>query len=356
MFLKNCWYVAAWNYEIEDGLVSRTIINEPIVLYRKTDGSIAALQDRCCHRSAPLSIGRKEGDSVRCMYHGLKFNESGKCIEIPGQDTIPAQACVRAFPVVEQHSWVWVWMGDPAKADPALIPPAVSLDDTDWIFRSGSIDYEANYQLVNDNLLDFSHLFFLHKDSFGVGEDWAHTRPKVVRLERGVRVQRWMPDQPVPNHLKAAVNMDTMDLFTTYDYLAAGVMVMHSYGFPGGTVKQFDGQEPHGIRPLRHDVTCQAITPLTEDSSRYFFSWAPNRTTILGSTDEIADGMLIIARQAFEEDRIMIEAQARVLKHTPNAKQVPIAFDNALSQMRWVMDKLIKEESQPALQVVAAQQ
>ncbi|KQK61078.1 hypothetical protein AOX61_10360 [Pseudomonas aeruginosa] len=356
MYLHNCWYVAAWNYEIEpEGLLARTIINEPLVLFRKADGGIAALQDRCCHRSAPLSIGRKEGDAVRCMYHGLKFDSSGACVEVPGQDSIPPQACVRSFPVVEQYSWVWVWMGDPAKADPALIPPAVALDDPDWIFRSGSIEYEANYQLVNDNLLDFSHLFFLHPESFGVGADWAHVRPKVTRLERGVRVQRWLPNQPIPNHIRDVVDTETMDLFSTYDYLVPGVMVMRSYGFPKGALEMFKGEEPHGMEPVTHDVTCQAITPVTDDTSRYFFSWAPYKHALAGCSEELADGMLAIARMAFEEDRQMIEAQARVLKKTPDAKQVPIAFDNALSQLRWVLDKLIKEESQsqPQLQAVA---
>ncbi|MGP6010944.1 aromatic ring-hydroxylating dioxygenase subunit alpha [Pseudomonas aeruginosa] len=354
MYLHNCWYVAAWNYEIEpEGLLARTIINEPIVLFRKADGSIAALQDRCCHRSAPLSIGRKEGDAVRCMYHGLKFDSSGKCVEVPGQDSIPPQACVRSFPVVEQHSWIWVWMGDPAKADPALIPPAVALDDPNWIFRSGNIEYEANYQLVNDNLLDFSHLFFLHPESFGVGADWAHVRPKVTRLERGVRVERWLPNQPIPNHIKDVVDCSALDLWSYYDYMVPGVMVMRSYSFPQGTLERFNGQAPSGIEPITHDVTCQAITPSTDDTSRYFFSWAPNRGASAGCSEELADGMIAIARMAFEEDRQMIEAQARNLKLMPDAKQVPIAFDNALSQLRWVLDKLIKEENLPPLQAVA---
>jgi vanillate O-demethylase monooxygenase subunit len=347
MFLNNCWYVAAWDYEIKEDLAARIIKNEPVVLYRKVDGSIVALQDRCCHRSAPLSLGRKEGDAVRCMYHGLKFDSTGKCTAVPGQESVPPQACVRAFPAIEKDSWVWVWMGEPDKADPKLIPSAIALDDPEWNCRSGSIDYQANYQLVNDNLLDFSHLIYLHKDSFGVGDDWAHIRPKVTRLERGVRVQRWMPDQPVPNHLRSVIEGDKQDLFTTYDYLVPGVMVMHSYSYPCGTVEQCKGEEPHGVEPITHDVTCQAITPMTDDTSRYFFSWAPNRLSSSGASDEMADGMLAIARAAFEEDRIMIEAQERVLKLTPNPQQIATVFDNALSQLRWIMDKLAKEEGQP---------
>jgi vanillate O-demethylase monooxygenase subunit len=109
MYVRNCWYVAARHCEIkEDVLFSCMIINRPLVIYRKTDGSLAAFENRCCHRGAPLSMGRREGDDLRCLYHGLKFAPDGRCIEIPGQEKVPAKACVKTFPVVEAHSWIWV--------------------------------------------------------------------------------------------------------------------------------------------------------------------------------------------------------------------------------------------------------
>jgi len=123
MFLKDSWYVAAWSHEIDDGkLLGRTILGEPVLLYRGEAGHVVAMHDRCCHRGAPLSMGRREGDAVRCLYHGLKFSPSGQCVEIPGQDRIPPKACVRVFKVVERSSWIWIWMGDPARADESLIP------------------------------------------------------------------------------------------------------------------------------------------------------------------------------------------------------------------------------------------
>ena len=100
MWIRNAWYVAAWTHEIEPGRIhARTIIDQPLVLYATSDGSIVALEDRCPHRFAPLSLGRLEGDALRCMYHGLKFAPDGKCIEIPGQKLIPQSACVRRFPL-----------------------------------------------------------------------------------------------------------------------------------------------------------------------------------------------------------------------------------------------------------------
>ena len=125
IFLKNTWYVAAWNHELIDGKkLARTILEKPIVLYRGASGKVVALDDRCCHRAAPLSMGRIEGDDIRCMYHGMKFDTSGKCIQIPGQDIIPAKLGVRSYPVVERYNLIFIWTGDAGKGrsepDPRL--------------------------------------------------------------------------------------------------------------------------------------------------------------------------------------------------------------------------------------------
>lgn len=122
-FIRNAWYVGAWDEEVTaDGLLGRTLLGEPIVFFRDADGAAVALEDRCCHRAAPLSIGRKEADGVRCMYHGMKFNNKGVCIDVPGQEKVPVKACVRAYPVQERDRFIWIWMGDPALANPADIP------------------------------------------------------------------------------------------------------------------------------------------------------------------------------------------------------------------------------------------
>src|SRR5262249_47489181 len=104
---------------------------------------MVAQENRCCHRLAPLSRGRKEGDDLRCMYHGLKFAPSGKCIEIPQQDIIPSTAVVRSYPVVEQDCWVWIWMGDPALAERALIPRALNHNHPDWFMLTGELAYDS---------------------------------------------------------------------------------------------------------------------------------------------------------------------------------------------------------------------
>ena len=138
IFLKNCWYVAAWDHELIDGKqLARTILEKPVVLYKGESGRVVALEDRCCHRGAPLSMGRIEGDCMRCMYHGMKFEPSGKCIQIPGQDIIPPKLGVRSYPVVERDHLVWIWMGDPAQADPSLIVDYPPLHDPGWSGHAG---------------------------------------------------------------------------------------------------------------------------------------------------------------------------------------------------------------------------
>ena len=125
-FIRNLWYVAAWSHELEGaGPIGRVIIDEPVVLFRTPDGAVVALEDRCPHRHAPLSLGRVEGNRLRCMYHGLTFDSAGRCVAIPGGATIPPGTVARRFPVQERWSWIWVWTGDPAKADPDLIPQEI---------------------------------------------------------------------------------------------------------------------------------------------------------------------------------------------------------------------------------------
>jgi len=343
MHVRNCWYVAAWNYELEaSALASRMILGEPIVLYRKTDGTLVALEDRCCHRLAPLSAGRVEGDNIRCMYHGLKYDPAGHCIEIPGQDRVPAQAKVRAYPVVERHSWVWVWMGDPALADPALIPPAVGMDDPAWMLQSGHLDYAAGYELINDNLLDFTHLSFVHENTLGKGSDYAHSHPKITPLPRGVRVTRWLKGRLGSEALQRAGLVG--DQWQFYDYLLPGILLLGGGTYPIGTAAAYPDGPPPDIKPTNRTFSSQAVTPVTETTSRYFFNWGLPSAT---ATKELVSGMMALANTAFLEDRAIIEAQQRILSASPNTRMVAIAADGALVQFRRLMERLSAAERAP---------
>jgi phenylpropionate dioxygenase-like ring-hydroxylating dioxygenase large terminal subunit len=193
IFLRNSWYVAGWNHELIDGKkLARTILERPIVLYRGESGKIVALDDRCCHRAAPLSMGRIEGDDIRCMYHGMKFDPAGKCIQIPGQDMIPPKLGVRSYPVVERYDLIWIWTGDAEKADPDLIVDYPPLADPKWRGLPGYMHYRANWLLIVDNLSDFAHLAFVHTHTLGGSEEYAYkTKPVAIeKLDDGFRVER----------------------------------------------------------------------------------------------------------------------------------------------------------------------
>ncbi|MEP7243676.1 MAG: aromatic ring-hydroxylating dioxygenase subunit alpha [Gammaproteobacteria bacterium] len=342
MFLRNCWYVAAWDYEIaSEGLMTRTILGDPVLIYRLASGALTAIADRCCHRQAPLSRGRREGDDIRCMYHGLKFDPTGRCIEIPGQESIPPAARVRSYPIEQRHSWIWVWMGDPEKADTALIPPAAGLDAPEWLMKSGHMDYQANYELINDNLCDFSHLAYVHEKTFGAGDDqFATTRPKISTLPRGIRVERWTVNPPSQEYDRR--RPPSADMYLRYDYLAPGILLMYSAQLPAGSAQRADFGEPRD-EPHHANFTSQAVTPTSETASRYFFCWGPRSSEAL-ATPQLVDDMFSLAGRAFEEDRKMIEAQQRNLLLSLDDPPLFISHDRGPSLMRQVLRKLIEEE------------
>ncbi len=340
-YVRNAWYVAAWVEEIAPQKpFAITILNDPIAIYRGESGRLVALEDRCVHRLAPLSLGRCEGDRLRCMYHGMLYEPEGQVVEIPGQEQIPPRARVRSYPVVERHSWIWVWMGAAGLADEALIPPAVGLEDPDFILGHGQLDYAAEARLINDNLLDFSHLTYVHAESFGAGPEFAATQAKIEPLERGIRYQRWIENSLGSSSRASA---EPMDSYMCYDFLIPGVLLMTGGVFPLGTAKACD----YGVPDLAQAIsgvtfTSQAVTPLTDKTSRYFFSWGPRK----GHGDEaFRDILMGIAGKAFAEDKVMIEAQQIVIDRTLDPKVMPTAHDKGVTLFNRLVDKMAKAEA-----------
>jgi len=339
-YVRNAWYVASWEQDLKvDKPFAVTVLGEPIVLWRSQVGKIAALEDRCVHRLAPLSLGRCEGEKIRCMYHGFVYNSSGVVTEIPGQDLIPPHAKVRVYPVTEKHSWIWVWMGDPALADEVLIPPAVGFDNPEWLLGRGVLEYQAEGRLICDNLLDFSHLSYVHRESFGATENWAHSRPKVTALERGVRVERWLLSQPAPNG--GPKGGELQDQWVTYDFLIPGILLMTGGNYREGAAKSFE-MGPPDLSKAESGVTftSQAVTPIGPGRAHYFFSWGPH---VRCGDVALRDALMVMAMKAFEEDRAMIEAQQRVINSTASPRILPTSADKAITLFNMIVDRLARE-------------
>jgi len=337
MFVRNCWYVIAWDHEVPgDGLFSRTVLGEAILLYRTGDGEVVGLRDRCCHRLAPLSKGRKEGDCVRCGYHGLLFDATGRCVEIPGADSIPPRARVQRYPVEVKNKWVFVWMGDPARADTALLPDNFSCDDPAWDYVPGYLHYETPQPLICDNLLDFSHLSYVHEKTLGGSTAIARARAEIEAVPRGIRVTRRVHDVPPPPYYKAVRDLPgNLDRWFVYDFVLPGTLLMHSGGRP---VDDAEGDMRRAVQ--LH--SCQTVTPETETTTHYFFQQSRR---VDEGTHAIAEALHRSLIVAFEEDRAMITAQSRAIAADPEAPMMLLAMDAAVVRFRRLVAEHVAAEA-----------
>ena len=340
-FVRNCWYVAGFSHDFPaDRIESRKIAGDPVVLYRRSDGHLAALADRCAHRHAPLSLGRVEGDDLRCMYHGLKFSPDGTCVEIPGQDRIPDRSCVRSYPLVEKGGWVWIWMGQSDACDPGLIPPVCDFDDPEWVQSSGQLDYEAPYELINDNLLDLSHLAFVHADSFGATTGWSDRQPRHTLLDRGIRVERWIEAAPPIPPLPQLSASDTVDIRSCYEFHIPGIFLMRTSFHRTGAAKAANWGDPVDEELFAH-YSCQSVTPIDMRRSRTLFSWGPGAAF---GDRAMAQQMIAMADHAFREDKVIIEAQFANLDEESGAPMLATQADKPLTIFRGIMQKARNRE------------
>jgi vanillate O-demethylase monooxygenase subunit len=360
MFLKNYWYVAAREQDIGREPFARTLLGEPVVLYRTAGGAPVAFEDRCCHRSAPLSLGRVVGDNLQCGYHGMTFDPAGKCVAIPGQTTIPEAAKVRVYPVCERWRFIWIWMGDPALADEDEIPEVRVNTDPDWAFVGGYMRFDCHYQLLVDNLLDLTHETFLHQKTIGNEHVAATPLAKVagnnkkalagsplkdlVSDKRSVTATRWMLDIDLPP-LYAATGgfgerkekVDRWQLLhfepPSHVWLDAGVASAGT-GAP-------QGDRSKGITHILYD----GITPETDDSTHYFWSFPRDYRIDEAEVTEFLDKGLY---STFLEDKDMLERQHALMRANPEALQIDINVDAPAVQARRLVDRLLAAQAKAA--------
>ncbi|MHA5046965.1 aromatic ring-hydroxylating dioxygenase subunit alpha [Streptomyces sp. SD15] len=273
-FARNQWYVAAYSHEVGRELLGRTILDEPLVFYRTEDERTAvALADRCVHRRFPLSESRLDGDRIVCGYHGFTYDMTGSCVYVPGQKRIPRTARVASYPVVEQDSLIWVWIGDPALADPGAIPRARHLDSPDWVTVCGMEPIDADYGLLVDNLLDLSHETYLHGGYIGTPE--VAETPITTEVDEGagiVRVSRHMDDAECPPFYARSTGIEgRITRWQDIEYHAPCLYLLHSRIAPVGVLPAADGSDPNGF----HTEITYAITP-SRDGHVYDF-WAVSR-------------------------------------------------------------------------------
>jgi phenylpropionate dioxygenase-like ring-hydroxylating dioxygenase large terminal subunit len=304
-YLKNAWTIAAWSSELAPGqLLARTFLSEPVVMYRDAGGLPHALHDRCPHRFAPLSTGHlRDNNAIECGYHGLRFGAEGRCVLNPhGDGAIPKAASVRHYPLVERWSALWIWMGDPTQADATLIPQFNFLDPALWGVGTGSMLVEAPYELEIDNILDLSHIEFMHPL---LGSAQVRNA-EIACTQEGDKVwsKRFVRDETdVSPLVRKSFNIPEgpMDRWMNVRWEAPANMAMWAGGVVSG-------------RPPEQGVEAAAahcFTPENEHSTHYFFAIAFPRS--MGPHAEaLAQEAAVASSGPFEyEDKPMLEAVAR---------------------------------------------
>ena len=340
-FLRNAWYVAAWDDEIDaDALFHRRLLNEQVLLMRDEAGVVHALRDRCPHRFAPLHLGRRHGDVIECAYHGLHFGSDGRCVLNPhGDGAIPAAARTQAYPLVAKNLLLWIWMGDPTRADPEDIPDFEGLDLAAYAICKGYMHTPANYEVMTDNILDLGHIEFLHEGLLGSeavrrGETEVWQEGKVVISKRLVR------DEILPPALESLFESGGQPVDRWLDVRWHPPANMHlTVGVaPAGSPPRI-GRETPGVH---------LMTPETETTTHYF--WATSRDFRRDDAElhqALDDGL----RFAFEhQDKPMIEAVESSMDGEDfwELRPVILACDAGAIRARRVLRKMIADEQAAA--------
>ena len=339
MFIRNAWYIAAWGDELGEKPLARRILNEPVVLFRDKAGKAAAIADRCCHRGTPLSLGDVVDAGLQCGYHGMVFDGAGKCVHIPGQDKIPDKAFVPSYPVVERDQFLWIWMGEAAKADPARIVDVPWHRDTDhWGHRHAVMPIKGSYLLMVDNLMDLTHLGYVHKRTVG-GNPSQHVDAKMetVPTQRGLRFTRWMLNSPPPpTYVKAYGFKGRVDRWQVFEWVAPSNILQWTGAKEAGT-GAYEGNTEGGFQ----FKVFHGLTPETATSCHYYFAtanhWDP-------TNDAASDLFFRESRATFLEDKAVVEAQQERLSEFGEDWLVDIVSDATRIRMRRYLNQMLENE------------
>ncbi|WP_372498695.1 Rieske 2Fe-2S domain-containing protein [Yinghuangia soli] len=309
-FARNQWYVAAFADEVGRDLLARTLLGEPVVLYRtEADGRVVALADRCVHRRFPLSASSLDGDRVVCGYHGFTYDTTGTCVAVPGQARVPRTARVAAYPAVEQDTLVWVWIGDPERADPLAIPRAPHLADPGMTTVRGMEPIDCDYGLLVDNLMDLSHETYLHGGYIGTPE--VAETPITTEVDEAaavVRVSRHMPDAECPPFYARSTGIaGRITRRQDIEYHAPCLYLLHSAITP-----------VHQEQPVFRTEITYAITPAAP--GKVYDFWAVSRDFAVDDA-EVTDFLRDFNHQVVMQDVDALNLLQRALDDEPPGYQ-----------------------------------
>lgn len=337
MYLRNAWYVAALSSEINRDLKPLRILGENIVFYRTRSGRPVALEDACPHRKLPLSKGTLQEDNVACGYHGLTFTRAGKCVAAPTQEMIPPTAMVHSYPVTDKWGLVWIWMGNTGLADESGILEIENFDNPEWKITGGdAMTCGCHYLYLTDNLLDPSHVAWVHRASFAApGTD--STPLETDDNDGGLVVRRWIYDcEPPPFYAPLVKFKGNCDRLQHYEVRYPSIAINKSVFSPAGEGGW--GKPPTDRSYIM--ISYNFLTPVDENTTRYH--WLQHRNTDPGDeevTRKIAEG----AREAFLEDRDILEAVHKGIANE-TSRHINLGLDAGSLKFRRKLDRMITAE------------
>lgn len=339
MFLRNFWYMAAWSDEVAREPVGYVLLNEPIVLFRKLDATPVAMEDRCAHRSMFLSNGYLRGDDLVCGYHGLTYDGTGTCVHIPGQENIPTATRRKLYPVVERDGCLWIWMGEPAHADLAQIPDMHWANDPGWGSKS-RLKLSCNYQLINDNLTDLSHLGYVHARNVGTPDLAEHGKVETRVDGDRVVVSRWTVDKPAPRFWIEAGGFTTnIDRWQIVEFAPPSFCRVRFGAAPAGTTGDIAPEESSDRWGFQ---VFHFVTPIDEVNSYYFWAIAHD----YGPERETATAAFYYSEihKVIDDDVIFLEGQQRAINLNRTAVMNNINADGGLVSARRIIERLAEGE------------
>jgi phenylpropionate dioxygenase-like ring-hydroxylating dioxygenase large terminal subunit len=334
--IRNCWYVAALGSEVSREIISRRLLGVDVALYRTLAGEAVAVRNRCPHRSFPLAKGKLLGDVLVCGYHGMQFNPSGHCVNMPAMPIVPTNANARSFPTVERGPLIWIWMGDPDHADEAMVPDTNWLSSDEWQTVNGSFPIKSDYIAMHENLLDQTHFPFLHPGAIGTPE-YARSKLKVRVEDDKVIIDRELRNSPPPGVYAVPTGLTgkPVDRFSDARFVSPALHTAYA--------RIVDNNDPSGSpRTYRFNIS-HIFTPETNNSIHYW--WFCSRNFNL--EDKHADAHLLAAStKAYQEDVDALEwIMDVVIKDSEPQFDLNFAPDKPGLLMRQVLHRLAAKES-----------
>jgi phenylpropionate dioxygenase-like ring-hydroxylating dioxygenase large terminal subunit len=336
-YLKNRWYVGALAEDVADRPFACRIQGEPIVLFRPSSGAVVALEDRCGHRQAPLSLGEVIGDRLQCGYHGFEYDTSGACVRIPTQSRIPPGAGVRRYPVREHQGFIHIWTGDPALCDTVAPYDFPFASDPAWRVRYARFHGNFDHRLLIDNLMDITHLPYAHKTTIGAAGVAEDATAQTERDGEHVRITRYMENiAPAPAHAAVTGYTDNVDRWQIIEFTPPGFVWLQVGSAKAGT----GGRDAAADDILLDRHTLHVMMPETENSTLYFWAMANGADAL---TTKQEDQIYAASMQAFNEDIVIIEGQQD--RWNPAQSSIDVGADAGVLDVRRLMTRLIAEEA-----------